>query len=386
MAIVTLALGIGVSTAIVSIIDATMLRPLPYPNPEQLVYVGVAEIQPDGERSRPATSLADMRAWQQATDVVSSVAAWGSAFRGRIVDGPEPQRVRVAHFTEDYLSMHGVTPVLGRGFAREDTDPGRPLVALLGYGYWQREFGGRSDVLGETIRLDGDTATIVGVLPAWFNAATPLATPLRIPPQEVSRRGTGRVAVYARLQPSVTIEQAQAQLSARTPRLPRRDGTALEAHAVVTSRLDEALAGYRTTVNVLAAAVALILLIACVNVAGLLLARGAARQSELAVRASLGAGRGRLIRQLLVESSVLAIAAAVLGVLLAWLSLDALAANIPMTLPANSPVAINIKVLALSAALLVPVTIVFALVPAVRLSRVRVGSVLARSSRQLRGD
>jgi len=383
VAVLTLALGIGVSTAIFSVIDATMLRPLPYPHPEQLVTVGVEEVQPDGEIVRPASSMEDMRAWQAAQDVFSAVAGVGSAFRGRIADGPEPERIEVQHFTEDYLSMHGVTPSIGRGFSREDTNPGSAPVALLGYGYWQSRFGGRADVIGETIRLDADIATIVGVLPAWFNATTPLATPLQIPSNEFSRRGTGRVEVYARLRPDVTIEQARDRLSARMGGLTRADGRVREVRAVVTSRLESLTAGYRTTVSVLAGAAGLILIIAAVNVAGLLLARGAVRQSELAVRASLGAGRGRLIRQLLTESVVLALPATALGVILAWLSLDVIVANLPLSLPDDSPVALNLTVLTLTAALLVPTTLLFALVPAIRLSRVQIGSVLARASHQV---
>ena len=382
VAVLTLALGIGVSTAIFSVIDATMLRPLPYPDPEQLVTVGPALVQPDGTLSRPTASMEDMRTWQAATDVFTQVAGRGSAFRGRIADGPEPERLQVTYFTEDYLPMHAVTPILGRGFLGEDSLPSSPLVALLGYGYWRSHYGGRTDVIGETIRLDDEIATIVGVLPEWFDATTPVATPLRVPPEEYSRRGTGRVSVYARLRPDVTIEQARDRLSARMPPWQGRDGSSGEVRAHLTSRLESATKSYSTTVNVLAGAVALILLIATVNVSGLLLARGAVRQPELAVRASLGAGRRRLIRQLLTESVVLAIPGGLLGVLLAWLSLDLIVANIPLSLPSNSPVALNLKVLAATAALLVPTALLFGLAPAVRLSRVRINSVLARGGRQ----
>ena len=383
IATLTLALGIGVSTAVLSVIDATMLRPLPYPEPGQLVEVGVEITRPGARSSRPTPSMEDMRAWQTAADVFSAVAGAGSAFRGRIADGPQPERLRVAHYTEDYLSMHGVTPIIGRGISRDDTEPGAPLVALLGYGYWQSRFGGRQDVIGETIRLDEDVATIVGVLPAWFDSTTPVATPLRIAVQEFSRRGTGRVSVYARLQPGITVDMAQERLSARMADEPRPDGTVREVRANVESRLDMLTSRYRTTINVISGAVALILLIAAVNVAGLLLARGAARQTELAVRASLGARRSRLVRQLLTESVVLALPATAIGVLLAWLTLDLIVANLPLRMPSNSPVAINLKVLALTAALLVPTTLLFGLAPALRLSRVRVGSVMARGSRQV---
>jgi predicted permease len=386
VAVLTLALGIGVSTALFSVVDATMMRPLPYPDPEQLVDIYSEEVQPDGRASMPSPSMEDMRAWQGATDVLSLTAGWGGAFRGRIVDGPQPERIEVLQFTEDYLKMHGVTPVVGRDFTHNDCDPRSPLVGLLGYGYWQSHFGGRRDVIDETIRLDSEVATIVGVLPPWFNATTPLSLPLRIAPKQFSHRGTGRVSVHGRLRPGVTIEQARAALSARIGKAPRPDGSVpdvREVRAVLRSRLESALSRYRTTVNVLAGAVGLIVLIAGVNVAGLLLARGAARQSELGVRASLGAGRGRLIRQLLTESVLLALPAGALGVVLAWLSLDAIVANIPLSLPLNSPVTLNLNVLAVTVALLVPTALLFGLAPALRLSRVRTESVLARGGRQV---
>ena len=371
LAILTLALGIGASTAIFSVIDATMLRPLPYPDPEQLVSLYVTETRPDGRVSSPTPSMADVRLFQQASDVVSQVAGWGQSFGGRIVDGPEPERVRVAQFTEDYLAMHGVKPLIGRDFTVADVQFGAPSVVLLGYGYWQSRFAGRANVLGETVRLDDGAATIVGVLPASFNATTPLARPLLVAPDRFGRRGTGAVNIYARLKPGVTIDQATERLST----LLASGGTA-PAKARVTSRLTSAINSARTTVNVIAGAVALILLIACVNVAALFLARGTARQAEFAVRASLGAGRLRLVRQLLTEGTLVAIAGGAVGVGLAWMALDAIVANIPLSMPANSPVTINLTVLLATVALLVPTVLVFGLVPALRLSKVSLVSAL----------
>ncbi len=378
----TLALGIGASTAIFSVVDAAMLRPLPYPNPEQLVTVNVEITRPDGNTYRPTASMADMRLLQQADAVFSAVAGRGSAFRGQIVEGPEPARIQVSRFTESYLSMHGVTPLFGRDFTRGDTEFGAPAVVLLGYGFWQSRYAGRPDVIGETIRLDDDVATIIGVLPASFDADVPVASPLQVPPEEVPQRGTGRVSVYGRLRPGLTVDQAGADLSARMASAPLPDGSAMPVRVIVSSRLESIVSRYQTTVNIIVGAVGLILLLACVNVAGLLLARGAARQSELAVRASLGAGRPRLIRQLLTESGVLALAGGVAGVLLARLSLDAIVANIPISLPANTPVTLNLRVLAATAALLVPTVLLFGLAPAMSLSRVRIGSALARGGRQ----
>ena len=382
VAIVTLGLGIGVSTAIFSVIDATMLRPLPYPNPEQLVELQPVETMPGGRESRATVSMEDMRLWQQSTDLFSHVAGAGRAFRGRIVDGAEPVRVNVTTYTEDYLPMHGVDLAMGRNFTRQDTDPGSQLVALIGYRYWQTAYNSRPDVVGQTVRFDTDVAVIVGVLPAWFDAGGPVVLPIRIPLADVSRRGMGSaLSAYARLRPGVTIAQATERLSARTPGRTLPDGQTKVA-VEITSQLEEAVGYYRTTVTILAGAVGLILLIACVNVAGLLLARGAARQSELAVRASMGAGRGRLMRQLLTESLLLAGCGGVLGVGLASLALDSIVANIPLSLPENSPATLNWRVLGATVALLVPTALIFGLVPAIRLSGIRIGSVLARSGRQ----
>lgn len=381
VAIVTLALGIGVSSAIFSVIDATMLRPLPYPDPEQLVDVRLEERMPDGKVSRAMPSMEDVRAWQESRDVFSFVAGSGGA-RGRIVEGAEPERIQVALFTEDYLPMYGVTPLIGRNFSRADSDSGAPLVALLGYRYWQSRYAGRESVIGETVRFGTEVATIIGVLPASFDATIPVSIPLRIPPAQYSWRSTGWVSAYARLQPGITIEQAQERLSARMATRTLPDGRPIGSAVTIHSQLDSSLSRSRTTINVLSGAVALILLIACVNVAGLLLARGAARQSELAVRASMGAGRTRLIRQLLTESAVLAIPGGALGILLAWLSLDAIVANVPLSISSNSPVTLNLSVLGATAALLVPTVLLFGLAPAIRLSRVHVGSVLARAGRQ----
>jgi len=139
--------------------------------------------------------MADMRRFEQADDIFSKVAGWGGGFRPRIVDLPEPERVAVNQFTEDYLSLHDVTPLIGRDFTYADTESGAAHVVLLGYGYWQRRYGGRRDVLGETLRLDDGVAIIVGVLPAGFEANSQLARPLQILPAEVSRRGTGRVDI-----------------------------------------------------------------------------------------------------------------------------------------------------------------------------------------------
>ncbi|HZI29575.1 MAG TPA: ABC transporter permease, partial [Gemmatimonadaceae bacterium] len=243
VAVVTLALGIGVSTAIFSVIDATMLRPLPYSDPEQLVELTPAETMPDGRVISITPAMEDMRHWQKSNDVFAQVATLGAISRGRIIEGAEPERIQVSHFTEDYLPMHGITPIIGRNFSREDTDLGSPLVALLGYGYWQSRYAGRENVVGDTVRFDTESATIIGVLPPGFSANTPVSVPSRVPPDMYSRRGTGSLTgtVYARLRPGITIEQARERVSARMERRTLPDGKQTTSAVAIRSQLDGAL-------------------------------------------------------------------------------------------------------------------------------------------------
>lgn len=374
VAIVTLAIGIGAVTAVVSVIDAAMLRPLPYPDPEQLVSIGVSMPRPDGRESRPSPSMEDADNWIAADDVFSSASAWDTVFFGRIIDGERPERVQITEIGEQYLTMYGVAPLHGRGFNADDMREGAPEVVILGHGYWQSRFGGDPDVLGETIRLGETPATIVGILAPGF-ADTRLLQPLRIPADRYARRGTG-MSAYGRLRPGMTLEQAEERLSARMDEAPGPDGSTVEVSVYLRSLLDSATGRYWTTVLVLSGAVGFILLLACVNVAGLQLARGATRQPELAVRVSLGAGRGRLVRQLMVENAVLAAAGALLGVAVAWASLDGLVANLPLSLPSNVPVNLNLSVLAATVVITAVTTMLFGLVPAMRLSRVRAGTAL----------
>lgn len=369
VAIATLALGIGVVTAVFSVIDATMLRPLPYPDPHQLVDILVDAPVINGRTGRlMSPSMGDLERLRQSSDLFTTVAGWSSGLR-QLVTGPEPERLSILRVTPDYLPMHGVTPLLGRGIDQQDVGPSAPAVALISHALWQQRYGGRADVVNDFVKFDTGPVPIVGVLPAWFQPRTPVVLPLRLPASMHAMRGSGRLSVQARLRVDVTVDRAAAQLSAQ-----------LGTGVTVRSRVAAASARARTTVVILGAAVALIVLIACVNVAGLILARGANRQAELAVRASLGASRIRLVRQMLTESLVLALPATALGITLAWATLDVLVANLPLS-PADSPIALNLGVLIATIALLMPITLLVGLVPALRLSRVQFSQTLARRSR-----
>jgi putative ABC transport system permease protein len=368
VALLTLALGIGVSTALFSVIDAALLRPLPYSHPEELVTLNVEEARPGSEPSRYAPSVADLRAWRELTTVVSHTGMGRvSGFTPMIVETGTPERLVVAEASEDFLETYGVRPILGRGIRLDDTRGRAPRVALLGHAFWQRTYGGDPNVLGRVLRIENQPVTIVGVLPAGFYSNTAVWQAKQFPGGWLEMRGSGTPAI-ARLRPGVTLAQAAAALESVTA--PGTiGGPPVPARVVIESMYSDETARFGATLRTLAMAVALIMLIACVNVAGLMLARGATRNVELAIRASIGAGRGRLIRQLLTESLLLAAAGAITGVLLAYALLDSLVALIPLSLPPNSPVAIDATALAFALALTVVTALLFGLVPALKLTR-----------------
>ncbi len=369
VAILTLGLGIGVSTALLSVIDAALLRPLPYPSPEQLVTIDVEESRSTEKPSVYAPSVADIRAWRAVSSVVAHAGSGRvSGFLPLIVDAGGPERLVVASASEDFLETYGVAPSLGRSIQLDDTRQGAPAVALVGHAFWQTRFGGDPNVLCRTIRVQDKPVTIVGVLPAGFFNNTAIWQASQWADAWLPLRGSG-TPVIARLRPGVTPEQASRTLEAATPPTSAEGSAPVQTRVLVTSMYEDETSGYGNTFRTLAWAVALIVIIACVNVAGLLLARGAARQVEFAMRASLGAARGRLIRQLLIESLMLGLAGGIVGIVLAYVSLDSLVAVLPLSLPLNSPAAINVTVLGLAMGLTVVSALLFGLVPAVRLSR-----------------
>jgi predicted permease len=373
VAVLTLAVGIGLSTTLFTVIHAAVLRPFPISDPEQLVRIGVQEPRPGGEPRQYGASVNDIRQWRELPSVFSHTAV-DRGDQPLVVDAGEPVRLDVRVVSEGYLELFDIRPIIGRAFSTDDAHEGSPAVALLGHGYWQSQFDGDRAVIGRTIRVANEPVTIIGVLPPGFYSTTALWQPLRYPPGFERMRGTGASAI-GRLRPGVTMAAAQAELT----NIVGRDIPGAEVR--LQSMFDRTVSGAVSSARTLAGAVGAILLIACVNVAGLLLARGATRRRELAVRASLGASRVALIRQLLVESVVLAVAGGAMGVLLAWVSLDALLAIVPITVPGTAEATLNPQVLLFSGALAVGTVLIFGVLPAIRLSRVDVSSALSGAER-----
>jgi putative ABC transport system permease protein len=359
--LLTLALGIGASTAIFSVVDAAVLRPLPYPDPDQLVTISIQVTAPEPMRLAPSTG--DLRSWIEDSGVFSSVAIWRDELYRPVVELPGPERVSTRNISEDYLELFGAAPARGRRFTLDDMQPGAPLVVMIGHDYWQTRFGGSAEVLGQTLRLNEGVAQVVGVLPAGFHRDTHLWRPFREP----SRRGSG-ANVYGRLRPGVTVAG------------PTEVAKTVDATLHAEPLLADVVSTYSTTAKILSGAVALVLIIASVNVAGLLLARGASRRTEMAVRASLGAGRGRLVRQLLAESLLLALAGGAIGIIVAWLGLDVIVANLPLELRPDAPATMNGAVLLFGLVVSAVTGVAFGLVPALRLSRTHAATSLTAAS------
>jgi predicted permease len=363
----TLALGIGVSTALFSVIDAALLRPLPYPNPEQLVTL-VVEDPNEGRPGQYAASMEDIRSWRTLQTVVSRAGVGRVTGPRVIVDAGTPERLMVAEASDDFLETYGIVPILGRGIQPDDTRQGANAVALLGHAYWRQQFGADPNVLGRVIRIENRPVTIIGVLPSGFYSDSAVWQATRFSATMANLRGSGASAI-ARLRPGVTIDQARAAFDAVMPPAFMGGKSAVKGRVVMESMYDDETGQYVPMIRALSISVGLILLIACVNVAGLTLVRGATRDVELAIRAAVGAERGQLVRQLFTESVLLALAGAVAGVLLAYAFLDSLIALVPLRLPANSPVEINVTVLAFALGLAVVTALLSGLVPAMKLSR-----------------
>ena len=410
VAVLTLALGIGANTAIFSAVDAVLLRPLPYPQSDRLVDLAASNSEP----VRFAISYLDLLDMRAMTQDFTGVAAYSSQ-RYNLTGAGDPREIQAAYATANLFNVLGVHPVVGQAFIeQQENDP----VALLSYGLWAQSFGRDPAILGKAIALDGKSYTIIGVMPAGFHFPTdgvdvwtPIGGIRATAPQALTMRDLKALNGVARMAAGVTLARVQGDLDVLSKRLqaeqandtnpqriiaigpgpgpgPRRGGGGPRINArgfdqIQFSALllrDAAIGDVSGRLWVLLGAVGLVLLIACANAANLLLARAATRGREMAIRRALGAGRGRLIRQLLTESVVLALCGAVLGLVVSKWGLDALLALWPRALPRSQEVGLHVGVLAFTAVLAIVTGIAFGLAPALRATATRIEEGLRQDS------
>ena len=383
VAILTLALGIGASTSIFSIADALLLRPLPYPHPQTIVRVW--EQASDGHRMNLAGPNFDDFRTQNNT--FAYLAVYGYRLSS-VSGGSEPARVNIAKVSSGFFEALGVEPFRGRAFSAEEQRLHGAPAAIVSYSYWQRYLSGATDLSKFHLRLDEAVYPVIGVMPEGFSFPPGVAAwiPRELDPKLPSRtahnwRGLGR------LRDGITVAQARANLSAIARRIKDQYGKKVDLNDAAVVPLADAMVGdVRTALLTLLGAVGLLLLVACTNVAGLLLARTSARRKELAVRAALGAGRGRLIQQFLAESFVLSFAGGVLGSLIASWGIKVLPAILPTNLPRQEGIAINTSVLLFALAATVAVAFSLGLFAAWRAGRGDPQEALSTGSRGYTGS
>ncbi len=385
-AIATLALGIGATTAIFSVVDAAVLRPLPYPDPDRLVVLSY--FNSDGRRTTGAPPRAFLD-WRERQQVFESLAAvMGGAFV--IAGDGEPEEIRPTTVTADFFAMYGAQPIIGRVFGREAESPGSHRVVVLGHGFWQRRFGGASDVVGKFLQTDKGNYEIVGVLaadfryPAGRSTSSDVFVPLAFSEEDRTYGviQSGFLSCAARLKPGVSLEEAAAQMTALEASFADRRHARNQNRAVVLTSMHEDLTGEsRQWMLMLLGAVAFVLLIACANVANLFLVHGADRVRELTVRSALGAGPWRLARQMLAESVVISILGAAAGLVLAWWGVVLLRAAVPTSIPRWATIALDLRAVACATLAASLTAIVCGVLPAWRAARLDVAEGMKDGAR-----
>ena len=376
VAVLALALGIGANTAIFSVVDAVLLRPLPYDEPDRLVKI-VGRDTVDGSLGN--LSPADFQDFARETDTFESAGAHGwVGFFTITVDG-EAERIGGSNITLGFLPTLGVEAVRGRLFRPEEDAPGGERVTVVSDAFWHRRFGGAPDVVGRVITVDANPTTIIGVLPPGYRHPEPnlerepeIYVPYRFSPVDASRGGHF-IRAIGRLKDGVPLDEAQAEWETIAARLEAEYPEDNTNQSVAMSWLFDAIVGTtRPALILLLGAVGFVLLVACANIANLLLAKGANRQKELAVRAALGAGRWRLIRQLLTESVLLSLLGGATGLIIAGACTELLMAFASSSVPRTDTVGLNGTVISFTMAIAAGAGTVFGLAPALQLSRLQV--------------
>jgi putative ABC transport system permease protein len=386
IAVITLALGIGANTAIFSAINALLLKPLPFPELDRVVAVW--DKLPSRGVQRNEVTVANYLDWQSQTQSFEQLALyrwWSANLTG--IDPPE--RIQGFLVTANFLDTTGMKPIMGRNFLPEENQPGKGAVAVITHSLWQRRFGGDPNILNKTITINSITRTVVGVMPERFNfpKGAEVYAPLPMTPELMKSRGDHSYYVLGRLKPGASIPGAQAELDNITARLEQQfPETNKGWGATIFPIVADTVRTYDTALWIMMGAVGFVLLIACANVANLMLARASGRKKEIALRTALGASRWRIVRQLLTESLIVALIGGALGVLIGFWGIDALRAANPAEASRFAPgwyqLGINAPVLLFTLGLSVVSGIVFGLVPALQASRTNLNDSLKEGGRQ----
>jgi len=369
VAVLTIALGVGANTAIFSVVDAVLLKPLPFRHPEQVVALWETETAP-GNFPLTGEDYTDWRT-QNKTFEDMSLFSWPRNANAASDQGAEGANVVRAQ--ANFFALLGVQPQIGRAFAEGEDQHGGSRVALLSHAFWMQRFGGQTNALGKTIKLNSESYNIVGVLPAWFRMGPPVDVyiPLDMSKDKIGPRGSHQWLGIGRMKPGVTPAQARADLSVIAKRLEKDfPGSNRNVDAVVTPMRETLVGDFQSQLLILFGSVGLVLVIACANVANLLLARATNRRREVAIRSALGAARGRLMRQLLTESVLLAVLGGALGVAFAYAGVDLLRNNLPPSAPEPNPIAVGIVPLGFTFAVCLLVGVLFGLAPALQSAQV----------------
>jgi putative ABC transport system permease protein len=381
IAIATLALGIGATTAMFTVVNSVLLRPLQFPEPERIVlFIG---INPRQGINLSNMSMPDIRDWQQQASSFEEISGFfsGGLF---LTVGDETERVRGTGVSAEFFPLFKTNPIYGRTFQAADMQQGGEPVVVISYALWQRRFGGATSVVNSKVILNGKATTIVGIMPAGFSYPYDSEAWTAFPMNEPDQRRDNRfISVVARLKPNVSMTQAAAELDTINQRLAQNYAETNNGWTVRLVELRESLVGdLRTSLLILLGAVAFVLLIACANVANLLLARAIYRQKEIAVRTALGASRMRIVRQLLTESMLLSIVSGVVGFTLSLGLIRLLIAISPANTPRVEEIRIDLRVFTVTLAVAVLAGLLFGLFPALQTSRPNVNETLKDSGQR----